>query len=69
MVLYVCGWNDIKTNVLWIQEYMELWGWDDEYIIFKDIEATQRIGAIWGGKADWGPGDKYIFKYREVNNR
>lgn len=47
---------------------MELWGWDDEYIIFKDIEATQRNGAIWGGKADWGPGDKHIFKYREGNN-
>lgn len=27
-----------------------------------------RNGAIWGGKADWGPGDKHIFKYREVNN-
>lgn len=25
---------------------MELWGWDDEYIIFKDIEATQRNGAF-----------------------
>ena len=52
MVLHVCDWNGMKTNVIWIQDYMGLWVWDHEYIIFKDIETIQKIGAIWGGNSE-----------------
>ena len=52
MVSHVCGWNGMKINVIWIQDYIGLWVWDHEYIIFKDIETIQKTGAIWGGKED-----------------
>lgn len=42
---------------------------NDEYIIFKEIEITQENSAIRDEQEGCGPGDKYRFKYREVNNR
>lgn len=45
-------WNEM--NVIWNEEHTVLWGWDDEYIILKDIEVTQENGVIWGRKENCG---------------
>lgn len=53
MIVCVCGWNGMKMNVMYIEEYIVLWSWDDEYIVFKDIDIIQVNSAIWDGKEDW----------------
>lgn len=58
MILCVCSWKGMKMNVTGMEEYTVLWGWEHEYIIFKDIEVTQENDAMWGGKEDCGPSDK-----------
>lgn len=68
MILCVCSWKGMKMNVVGMEEYIVLWGWEYEYVIFKDIEVIQENDVIWGGKEDCGLSDKQVFKYMDMNN-
>lgn len=44
MILFAYAWNGILFEMKWMSFELRstvLWGWDDEYIIFKDIKAIQ----------------------------